>query len=623
MKIKKLNLFLYKFIGVLIICLYLYFLTNSYFGVPLYGDSPLKIIFITICGIYFILPYIVDKIFVSISLFLITVYYLLQSLYFVMFEDYIYLTSAFSLYNEAKDYSNEAVNLFTGKEITLIIILVFTIVILCLLKREKFERKLLTVLASFLVVVTCSFATYMIVVEEISVVESTNLDPFLYNESDRYIYDKIPSKMDFVNKFGLEMFFYRDMKDHYFIDRDKIEEDKDYVTEFMKDNLSYEENEYTGLFEGKHLYLIEAESLTTCAIDEILTPTLYKMMNEGYDFVNYNSPLMVGSTSDAETMVNTSLISLSNGEVVGQAYATNTFTTTIANLFVGSGYTTRAMHNNYEIYYNRNNYFPALGYPEFFDSYDLGVETLSSDLMCQQIMNWVTVAEDKSFVFDVTYSGHQPYNSSSLYNTDIYTQQGSEEYDAYYQQVEALYPDLSDEIKFYIAKNMSLDKAIESLMYTYEVCGRTDDLVIAMYGDHFVKGMSEDLRNEADQYFDKKDCLKDTPFIVYNSTITPTVVEKYTCNIDIMPTLLNLFNISYDKKTILGNDIFDERYHGFSFTPSWTIKTDDFEYAISTNSFARCYIDEEDALKQVERFLAYQDVSNIIFLDDYFKVEEK
>ncbi len=42
----------------------------------------------------------------------------------------------------------------------------------------------------------------------------------------------------------------------------------------MKENLPYQENEYTGLFEGKHLYLIEAESLTTFAIDPVLTPTL-------------------------------------------------------------------------------------------------------------------------------------------------------------------------------------------------------------------------------------------------------------------------------------------------------------------------------------------------------------
>ena len=622
MKNKKLNLFLYKLIGLVIICGYLYYLTSSYFEVPVYGDTVLYVLFIVIGGIYYILPYILDKVFASVALILTTLYYLLQSLYYAMFEDYIYLTSAFSLYDEAKDYGGEAMKLFTGKEITMIAVLVLVILVLCILRREKFERKLLTAVAAVLVAVTSAFGVYTLAGREAEIIESTNLDPFLYNESDRFVYDKIPSRKDFVDKFGVEMFLYRDLRDHYFVDSDVVAEQNQYVSDFLAENLPYQTNEYTGLFEGKHLYLIEAESLTTCAIDETLTPTLYKMMTEGYNFVNYNSPLLVGSTSDAETMANTGLIALTNGEVVGQSYATNTFSTTMANAFNAAGYTTRAMHNNYEIYYNRVNFFPALGYPEFFDSYKLGVESLSSDLTCQSIMDWITVFDDKSFLFDVTYSGHQPYDVSSLYDTDIYTPEASEEYAAYYEQVDALYPDLNETIKFYMAKNMSLDRALDSLLYTYGTQGKTDDLVIAIYGDHFVKGMSNDLRNEADAYFGKYKCLTDTPFIIYNSTITPQVVEKYTCNIDILPTLLNLFNIPYDKGEILGNDIFDDRYHGFSFSPDWNIKTDDFEYSLSAQAFIRCDIDEADAREQVQRYLAYQDVSNIIFLNDYFKEEE-
>jgi len=619
LKNRKLNLYLYKLIGLVVIISYLLLLTNSYFIKPQYGDNGLYLLFVLIMGIYLFLPYIIDKIFISLALIATTIYYLLQALYFKMFEDYIYFNSVFSLYKEAKDYSGEAIKLFTNTEFLIIGSLVVSLLILNLLRRKKFQYKIIVFLTAMISLMSTALISYFIIQNQVEVIESSNKDLFLYNQSDRFIYDKIPSKKEFVGKFGIEMFLYRDLKDHYFYDKNEVESEKEMVKNFLADNLPYQSNEMTGIFENKHLYLIEAESLTTAAIDENLTPTLYKMINEGYNFINYNSPLLVGSTSDAETMVNTSLIGINNGEIVAQSYANNTYPTTIAKSFVDAGYTSRAMHNNYKLYYNRENYFPALGYPEFFDSYTLGVENLSSDLVCQEIMNWISVFDEKSFVFDVTYSGHQPYTIDTLYNNDFYTQAGSEEYEGYYKIVNEYYPNMSEEIKFYLAKNMSFDRAMQSLIETYEIMGKKEDLVIAIYGDHFVKGMSEDLRSEADQVFNKTSSLKDTPFFIYNSEISSLTIDKYSSNIDIMPTILNLFNIPYEKGNILGNDIFDERYKGFSFSPSWDIRTADFEYSLEANAFVRNDIDKDEALNQVNRYLQYQEVSNAIILNDYFR----
>ena len=46
-------------------------------------------------------------------------------------------------------------------------------------------------------------------------------------------------------------------------------------------------NEYTGLFEGYNLIYICAESFSSLAIDERITPTLYKMANNGIVLNNY------------------------------------------------------------------------------------------------------------------------------------------------------------------------------------------------------------------------------------------------------------------------------------------------------------------------------------------------
>ena len=46
-------------------------------------------------------------------------------------------------------------------------------------------------------------------------------------------------------------------------------------------------NEKTGMFEGCNLILITAESFSYLAIDPELTPTLYKLQTEGFNFTNF------------------------------------------------------------------------------------------------------------------------------------------------------------------------------------------------------------------------------------------------------------------------------------------------------------------------------------------------
>lgn len=154
------------------------------------------------------------------------------------------------------------------------------IVLLNLLSKKKkirFQHLLICSTAGVLAL-ACS---YMLMLKREQMIVELGNDMFMYNQTDRYLYDKISSKKVFVECFGLETFLYRDIKDHYFVDERKVEEQNQRVEEFLNDNLSYEENDYTGLLEGKHLLLIEAESLTMAAIDETLTPTLYRLMKEG------------------------------------------------------------------------------------------------------------------------------------------------------------------------------------------------------------------------------------------------------------------------------------------------------------------------------------------------------
>ena len=67
-------------------------------------------------------------------------------------------------------------------------------------------------------------------------------------------------------------------------------------------------NEYTGMFKDYNIIFITAESFSQYAIDKDLTPTLWKMYNEGFQFENYYSPAWGVSTTDGEYANLTGLI---------------------------------------------------------------------------------------------------------------------------------------------------------------------------------------------------------------------------------------------------------------------------------------------------------------------------
>ena len=49
-----------------------------------------------------------------------------------------------------------------------------------------------------------------------------------------------------------------------------------------------------------------------------------------------------------------------------------------------------------------------------------------------------------------------------------------------------------------------------------------------------------------------------TPMIIYNSATKGQQITKYTSIIDLLPTLLNMFNLDYDPRLYLGHDVFSD-----------------------------------------------------------------
>lgn len=338
------------------------------------------------------------------------------------------------------------------------------------------------------------------------------------------------------------------------IDFDKLinEEENSMVKsmhEYFKNVIPTKQNEYTGIFKGKNLIYITAEGFDKIAIDESLTPTLYKLANNGFVFENYYQPLFTVSTSDGEYMFLNSLIPK---EGVWSFYRSSNIYLPfgIGNVFKREGYSTvNAYHDHTYTYYNRDKSHPNLGFDKYIGCGN-GLEELincktwpESDVEMINATVDDYINSDNFMTYYMTVSGHLNYTFTGNYIS--------------YKNKD-LVKDLpyTDHVKAYLAANIELDRAIESLINKLKEKGKLDDTVIVISPDHYPYGLKTSELNEISDT-DRSDKFEmfHTSLILYNSEIEENVkVTKYVSSIDVLPTIYNLFGIKYDSRLLMGRD---------------------------------------------------------------------
>lgn len=338
------------------------------------------------------------------------------------------------------------------------------------------------------------------------------------------------------------------------IDFDKLinEEENSMVKsmhEYFKNVTPTKQNEYTGIFKGKNLIYITAEGFDKIAIDESLTPTLYKLANNGFVFENYYQPLFTVSTSDGEYMFLNSLIPK---EGVWSFYRSSNIYLPfgIGNVFKREGYSTvNAYHDHTYTYYNRDKSHPNLGFDKYIGCGN-GLEELincktwpESDVEMINATVDDYINSDNFMTYYMTVSGHLNYTFTGNYIS--------------YKNKD-LVKDLpyTDHVKAYLAANIELDRAIESLINKLKEKGKLDDTVIVISPDHYPYGLKTSELNEISDT-DRSDKFEmfHTSLILYNSEIEENVkVTKYVSSIDVLPTIYNLFGIKYDSRLLMGRD---------------------------------------------------------------------
>lgn len=332
------------------------------------------------------------------------------------------------------------------------------------------------------------------------------------------------------------------------IDFNLEESDSTYLkmNEFFSQREPTTMNEYTGMFEGKNLILITAEAFSGFVIDEDLTPTLYKLSTEGFVFNNFYTPIWYVSTSDGEFVETTGLIPKS-GVWSYTKVANNYMPFAFGNQFGALGYQTYAYHNNTYTYYHRDRSYPNMGYiyKGLGNGLDVQKTWPESDVEMIEKSTPDYLNGEPFHVYYMTVSGHLAYaygdNMMATKNKDF---------------VEGL--EFSRQVRCYIACQIELDRALETLLAELEAAGELENTVIALGADHYPYGLDHSAYEE----LAGKDLS--TPFSLYENTFIlwcgdmeePIVVDKYCSSLDIAPTLANLFGLPYDSRLYIGTDIF-------------------------------------------------------------------
>lgn len=353
-------------------------------------------------------------------------------------------------------------------------------------------------------------------------------------------------------------------------------------------------NEYTGMFEGYNVIFLTMEAFDSAAVSEEYTPTLYKLMNEGFVFRNFYSALHFTSTSNGECQ---NLLGLypKNGKPItmirtGQL-KTNTYFS-LARQLNRLGYKSLGFHNNWDLY-ERSSSHPNVGYQWNFCSRGLSYEKNSAgtdlkwpqrdSFMIEDSVDKYIDSEDPFHVYYLTVTSHTPYSWNWVAS-----------------QYKDRFPEdcpYSETTKAYIATLMEVDKALTILLDKLEEAGKLDKTLIVAAPDHIPYTAVESIEeltgkklgtSAAASAIDEASLDLDVyrnGLILWSSSMTePVYVDKVCCQVDILPTLSNLLGLEYDSRLLPGTDMLSES-EGMVVFSSRCWKTDKGLYNRFTQEF--------------------------------------
>lgn len=496
------------------------------------------------------------KILYSIFVFIAMIFFLVNNVYYSVTDNFFDF-SLVELASEGSSYMLDSL-LNANKLIYVILFLVIVMVIFIVKYMPSRKRN------NFKIGVSC-FLVFMVLHLFIPTLLGSANNELSWNtwRNPRNIYISFNDNNKSMSLSGLYEYTFRNFYVTYIREKKtNNEEEKDFLDVVYNTPEDNYNTKYTGMFKGKNIVLLQLEGIDSWLFNENDTPTLYGMLNNSFVFNNHYSYYNGGgSTFNSEFAVNTGFLTPVSYTQNAYTFNKNAFDYTLAKLFKQDGYSVNAFHMNTSEYYSRGVNYSNWGYDNYYGLKDLNVYEnaeyeLDRELVLNETFREKLVPEEGNFLdYIISYSNHTPFSSTKGVCKKIL--------ELSYTPEDVALMSLTEEDCARIQAKET-DYMVSLLIELLKEKGVFDNTVFVVFTDHYLYTISD--QSILDKYKETdNNLINHTPFFIYSSDMKKTNVNQVTSQLNILPTVLNLFGLEYHPNYYIGEDALNPNYSGYVF----------------------------------------------------------
>jgi len=339
------------------------------------------------------------------------------------------------------------------------------------------------------------------------------------------------------------------------------QKDLDFLKEEYSKEKEVNKNKYTGKYKDNNLIIVQLEGLDSWLINKNDTPTLYNMMKNSINFTNHYSYYNGGgSTFNSEFAVNTGFITPLSYTQNAYTFNKNSFPYSLAHLFKEQGYTVNAFHMNTKEYYSRGTNYKNWGYDNYYglvdqNTYKDNSYYLDRELLLNEEFKEKMFGSEKFVDYIITYTNHMPFSPEKGNCKMLLDLDGKENENVSY--------DLTEED---CARRQAkeTDYMMELLVKELKERELFDKTTIVVLTDHYLYTLSD--KTILDKYKNtSNNLINHTPFFIYTNNKDKKTIKTVTSQLNVLPTVLNLFGIDYNPNYYIGQDALSNNYQKLVF----------------------------------------------------------
>ncbi len=312
-----------------------------------------------------------------------------------------------------------------------------------------------------------------------------------------------------------------------------------------------------GQAKGKNIIVIQVEALQAIAVGHSVggmevTPNMNALIEESYYFPNCVSGAGLGTTADVEFVTNTSLYP--PPEVGASLGWSDRQLTSLPRVLTSQGYESYTFHTNEVGFWNRSQFYPAVGFTRYFDRSYFGTEdkmafrSASDQVLMEKTVPQLVKAQEAKQPFYaqvIMMSSHFPFENVPADRRKL--------------RLQAPYE--GNIVGNYLTEIHYADEQIGYFISQLKQSGLWDDSVVVVYGDHFGlpdprnDGEAEALRALAGHDYNDADKAL-VPLIVHlPGQEVGDRIEAPVGQVDLTPTLADALDVDLSGMVHFGRSI--------------------------------------------------------------------